>query len=76
MDRIRRPGTARPAVLEDGQVARADDQVAELTLLLPAHHLAALEALARGRGLTTAQLLRCLVRACLVGPEGDRPPTD
>lgn len=45
----------------------ADWEVAEVHLLLAEHELAALEWAARRRGLTSAQLLRHLIRSFLKG---------
>jgi hypothetical protein len=42
-----------------------DGEMAEVALLLPAGQAAALEAAARRRGLTTAQLVRQIIRAFL-----------
>jgi hypothetical protein len=43
--------------------------MAEVTLLLPSGQAAALERVARQRGLTVAQLLRRLIRDCLASEE-------
>jgi hypothetical protein len=45
-----------------GVIPFPDEEVAELALLLPTGQAAALEAAARQRGLTTAQLTRQLIR--------------
>jgi hypothetical protein len=55
----------------------AERDVAEIPLLLPAQELAALEQAACHRELTTAQLLRLLVRSFLAGrnqPSFSRDP--
>jgi hypothetical protein len=46
-------------------VSHLDAEMAELTLLLPAHWLAALEARAATQGKTAAQLVRHLIRDLL-----------
>ena len=47
------------------RLASPEGEVVELAFLLPAWEVAALEELARGRGLSTGQLLRGLVRDAL-----------
>jgi hypothetical protein len=50
-----------------------DRDMAELVLLLPAQHLHALEAAARARGRTAAQMVRSLIRGFLVKEGADVP---
>jgi hypothetical protein len=45
-----------------------DDEVAELAVLLTSGEATALECAAHVRGMTVAQLLRCLIRECLARP--------
>jgi hypothetical protein len=52
---------------EGGPEASMSAEVVELALLLPSWQATALEAAARSRGLTTAQMLRRLVRDFLPG---------
>jgi len=49
----------------DEPIASSDGDMAELVLLLPAREVDALEEAARQRGLTTGQVLRCLIREFL-----------
>ena len=44
-----------------GEVRRFDSEIQELSLLLPQWQIEALEAAARGRGLTAGQLIRRLI---------------
>ena len=54
-----------------GDVRRCDADVVELSLLLPQWQVEALEAAAHGRGLTTGQMLRRLIRNyCATLPAG------
>jgi hypothetical protein len=65
----------RPSVaLNDGpggaeRIFFHDAEMAEVALLLPSSQAAALERVARRRGLTVGQLVRHLIRDCLASPE-------
>jgi hypothetical protein len=52
--------------LIDGRTCRLDEEMAELSFLLPAGQAAEMERLARSRGLTLGQLIRVLIRDHLV----------
>ena len=52
------------AGLKERQARPFDGDMAELTLLLPGWEARRLEAAAHRRGLTTAQMLRRLIRNC------------
>jgi hypothetical protein len=56
-----------PPVTEPG---RLDEDVVELPLLLPGWQVQALEAAAHGRGLTTGQMLRTVLRDFFTGLGG------
>ena len=47
-------------------LGQLDEDIVELSLLLPGWQLGALEKLARGQGLTTAQMVRGLIRDYLL----------
>jgi hypothetical protein len=49
------------------EVLRFDDDMAELSLLLPSWQMVALEEAAQAQGLTTAQLVRRLIRDFFLG---------
>lgn len=55
-------------------MSRPQPEVVEMSLLLPAWQASALEAAARHRGMTTAQMIRRLIGE-LVGPP-HTPPAD
>jgi hypothetical protein len=52
----------RTNLLAAGGTAVAEDEVVEIPLLLPGWQMTALESAARGQGLTTAQMVRRLIR--------------
>jgi hypothetical protein len=55
-----------------GEIHRLDSEMVELSLLMPQWQVEALEAAARGRGLTAGQLLRRLIRNyCAALPAGE-----
>jgi uncharacterized protein (DUF2267 family) len=55
------------------RVVWRDEQVAELSLLVPARQAAELERLAHARGLTVGRLIRLIVRDYLTGRAGPTP---
>jgi hypothetical protein len=55
----------------EGRVVWPDEQVAELSLLLPGRWAAELERLAHARGLTVGQLVRLLIRDYLTRAGAD-----
>jgi hypothetical protein len=55
-----------------GDVRRLDQDMVELSLLVPQWQVEALEVAARGRGFTAAQMLRRLIRNyCATLPAGE-----
>jgi hypothetical protein len=58
--------SARPA---EDRVFWFDEEMAELSLLLPGRQAAALERLANSRGLTLGRLIRLLIGDCLARQE-------
>jgi hypothetical protein len=46
----------------EGRVSRLDNEIVELSVLLPSWQVEALENAAQNQGLTTAQMVRVLIR--------------
>ena len=65
--------TPKKARTTSAEIARLDEEIVELSLLVPNWQVQALEKLAQSQGLTTAQLVRRLIRTACLQQTGPAP---